>query len=71
MISSGALGGGVLKDGEDPLTVSNKEWQKRLTDEQYYITREKGTERVGSSILFSPTVLIVRIVLLQITQSNK
>ena len=39
----------MLKDGEDPLTVSNKEWQKRLTDEQYYITREKGTERVSSN----------------------
>ena len=59
----------MLKDGEDPLTVSNKEWQKRLTDEQYYVTREKGTERVGSNLLLSHTILIVRrIVLLLITQ---
>jgi len=35
---------GVLKTEEDPLSVSNKEWEKRLDAEQFYVCREKGTE---------------------------
>ena len=27
------------------MTKSEEEWREQLTDEQYYITREKGTER--------------------------
>jgi len=35
----------------DPLKLSNAEWKKKLTPEQYNILREEGTERPGSSPL--------------------
>jgi peptide-methionine (R)-S-oxide reductase len=33
------------------LKLSNEEWRKRLTKMQYYVLREEGTERAGTSPL--------------------
>jgi len=35
----------------EKMALSNAEWKKRLTAEQYYILREEGTEKPYSSIL--------------------
>ena len=32
---------------EDRLLLQNAEWERKLTKEQYYVTREHGTEMVG------------------------
>ena len=37
----------------DWANLTNAEWQDRLTDMEYYVLREEGTERPGSSALNS------------------
>jgi peptide-methionine (R)-S-oxide reductase len=37
--------------GPFEITYSDEEWRRRLTPEQYYVLREHGTERAGSSPL--------------------
>ena len=31
-------------DSDSPVDEKDKEWKSRLTDEQYMVTRKKGTE---------------------------
>ena len=38
-----------------PVTRTEAEWRDRLTEEQYYIMREHGTERPGSCALLHET----------------
>lgn len=35
----------------DPITKSDDEWKRLLTDKEFYILRQKGTERAGTSDL--------------------
>ena len=44
-------GAGVGFPAEEKTTKKAAEWKQILTPEQYYVTREKGTERPGTSEL--------------------
>ncbi len=42
----------VKKDMDNKITKTEEEWQKELTDEEYYVLREKGTERAFTGDLW-------------------
>jgi peptide-methionine (R)-S-oxide reductase len=46
-----ACGGGMAEAKSFPVSYSEAEWRKRLTPEQFYILRKRGTERAGTSPL--------------------
>jgi peptide-methionine (R)-S-oxide reductase len=59
--AAAVAGGGVMRwfghtaqaedQGDFEVTYSDEEWQRRLTPEQYYVLRQHGTERAGTSPL--------------------
>jgi len=43
--------GANVELSRDPLKLSDADWKKRLTSEQYHVLRDEGTERAGTSAL--------------------
>lgn len=66
-LSLSALAGrGVLEENEDPQKISDSEWKKRLTPQQYDVCRNHGTERVSASAHiqfpnFSDSITVMRV----------
>ena len=46
-----ACSGGTAQARTYPVSFSEAEWRRRLTPEQFYILRQKGTETAGTSPL--------------------
>ncbi|WP_317192602.1 peptide-methionine (R)-S-oxide reductase MsrB [Fulvivirga lutea] len=42
----------VKKSSTDKIEKTDEEWKKELTDEEYYVLREKGTERAFTGDLW-------------------
>ncbi|MEM8827474.1 MAG: peptide-methionine (R)-S-oxide reductase, partial [Pseudomonadota bacterium] len=49
--ATAANAGGPIAKGDFPISYSTEEWRRRLTDKEFYILREAGTERPGTSPL--------------------
>ena len=45
-----AFAADAVNKAVDELTLSNDEWKKRLTSEQYEILREEGTEAIRAAL---------------------
>lgn len=43
----------TLPEGMEKITKSEEEWQKELSEQEFYVLREKGTERAGTGELLN------------------